>query len=143
MTSFLQVQSHLLCAGLVEYYDHVVTYMYMYIVCSKVDRFISNNEGALTALRPTLTGIHPDDAFSIVPYEKGSAFLFHLETLLGGPGSSLSPLSPPPLSIFHHHGIIYHLSLSLSTPPPPPFASFLPIPFLPPPPPPQVLWMSF
>ena len=34
-TSFLQVQSHLLCAGLVEYYDHVVTYMYMYIVCSK------------------------------------------------------------------------------------------------------------
>ena len=51
-----------------------------------MDRFTQNSEGHLTALRPTLTHVHPDDAFSSVPYEKGSAFLFYLETLLGGPG---------------------------------------------------------
>ena len=40
----------------------------------------------LTALVPRLTGVHPDDAFSCIPYEKGSSLLFYLETLLGGPG---------------------------------------------------------
>ena len=40
----------------------------------------------LTALVPRLSGVHPDDAFSCIPYEKGSALLFYLETLLGGPG---------------------------------------------------------
>lgn len=38
---------------------------------------------------PKLSGVHPDDAFSRVPYEKGSLFLFYLETLLGGPGKCL------------------------------------------------------
>ena len=28
----------------------------------------------------------PDDAFSKVPYEKGSTFLWYLEDLVGGPG---------------------------------------------------------
>ena len=55
----------------------------------QVDRFTGNNEDHLTVLRPTLTNVHPDDAFSRVPYEKGSAFLFYLETLLGGPGQSV------------------------------------------------------
>lgn len=41
----------------------------------------------LTALVPMLTGVHPDDAYSVIPYEKGHAFLFYLETLLGGPGA--------------------------------------------------------
>ena len=59
----------------------------MYI---QVDRFVGNNEAGLTAMRPTLTSVHPDDAFSSVPYEKGSAFLFYLETLLGGPGEAYS-----------------------------------------------------
>lgn len=31
-----------------------------------------------------LTSLAPDDAFSIVPYEKGHAFLYYLETLVGG-----------------------------------------------------------
>ncbi len=31
-----------------------------------------------------LTGVDPDDAFSVVPYEKGSAFLWYLEDLVGG-----------------------------------------------------------
>ena len=33
----------------------------------------------LTALVVNLTGVDPDDAFSRVPYEKGSAFLWYLE----------------------------------------------------------------
>ncbi|KHJ89461.1 peptidase family M1 [Oesophagostomum dentatum] len=38
-----------------------------------------------TKLIPNLGGIDPDDAYSSVPYEKGSAFLFTIEQLLGGP----------------------------------------------------------
>lgn len=37
-----------------------------------------------TKLRPDLTGTSPDEAFSKVPYEKGSLFLFYLETKVGG-----------------------------------------------------------
>ncbi|XP_062515837.1 leukotriene A-4 hydrolase-like [Corticium candelabrum] len=37
----------------------------------------------LTSLVPNLEGIDPDDAFSSVPYEKGSALLFYLECLVG------------------------------------------------------------
>jgi len=33
---------------------------------------------------PDLTGIDPDDAFSRIPYEKGSTFLWYLEDLVGG-----------------------------------------------------------
>lgn len=39
----------------------------------------------LTCLVPDLTGIDPDDSFSVVPYEKGHAFIWYLETLVGGP----------------------------------------------------------
>ncbi|CAH2984679.1 unnamed protein product [Chilo suppressalis] len=38
----------------------------------------------LTRLVPDLNGVHPDDAFSRVPYEKGSLFLRYLEDLVGG-----------------------------------------------------------
>ncbi|XP_076093687.1 leukotriene A-4 hydrolase-like isoform X3 [Mytilus galloprovincialis] len=41
--------------------------------------------GPYTKLIPDLRGVDPDDAFSIVPYEKGFTLLYHLETLLGGP----------------------------------------------------------
>jgi hypothetical protein len=34
----------------------------------------------------------PDDAFSSVPYEKGSCFLFYLEQLLGGPGENYTTI---------------------------------------------------
>lgn len=34
--------------------------------------------------------VDPDVAFSCVPYEKGSAFLFYLEQKLGGSGRSIS-----------------------------------------------------
>jgi len=38
-----------------------------------------------TALVPDLSGVDPDDAFSTIPYEKGSTFLWYLEELVGGP----------------------------------------------------------
>lgn len=37
-----------------------------------------------TALVPDLSGVDPDDAFSTIPYEKGSTFLWYLEELVGG-----------------------------------------------------------
>lgn len=43
--------------------------------------------GPYTKLIPDLRGVDPDDAFSIVPYEKGFTLLYHLETILGGPGN--------------------------------------------------------
>ena len=50
-----------------------------------MDTFGSDNP--LTALVPKLEGVDPDDAFSSVPYEKGFALLYYLESLLGGPGT--------------------------------------------------------
>ena len=32
---------------------------------------------------PCLKGVHPDDAFSVIPYEKGSLFLYYLENKYG------------------------------------------------------------
>ena len=37
-----------------------------------------------TCLVPNIDGVDPDDAFSRVPYEKGSTFLWYLEDLVGG-----------------------------------------------------------
>lgn len=45
-------------------------------------------DNPLTRLVVDLNGVHPDDAFSTVPYEKGSLFLRYLEHLLGGPGKN-------------------------------------------------------
>ena len=39
-----------------------------------------------TVLVPKLAGVDPDDAFSVVPYEKGSTFLWYLEDTVGGAG---------------------------------------------------------
>jgi leukotriene-A4 hydrolase len=43
-----------------------------------------HNQPEFTKLIPNLNGINPDDAFSRIPYEKGSLLLFYLETLVGG-----------------------------------------------------------
>ena len=43
----------------------------------------------MTALVVNLDGVDPDDAFSVVPYEKGSTFLWYLEDTVGGPGTVL------------------------------------------------------
>ena len=44
------------------------------------------DEILLTAMVPALDKVDPDDSFSSVPYEKGSALLELLEQKLGGPG---------------------------------------------------------
>jgi leukotriene-A4 hydrolase len=48
---------------------------------------IGNINPLYTVLVPDLAGVDPDDAFSIVPYEKGSALLMFLEERLGGPAA--------------------------------------------------------
>ncbi|CAH4029142.1 unnamed protein product [Pieris brassicae] len=48
----------------------------------------------LTQLVPDLNNTHPDDAFSRVPYEKGSLFLRYLEDLVGGPVVDLAGVHP-------------------------------------------------
>jgi hypothetical protein len=45
--------------------------------------FEKEGKAALTALCPPLEGIDPDDAFSAVPYEKGFALLYELQTRAG------------------------------------------------------------
>lgn len=40
----------------------------------------------MTKLVTDLTGLDPDEFFSVVPYEKGSVFLYYLEEKVGGPG---------------------------------------------------------
>jgi len=42
-------------------------------------------DNPLTKLIVDLNGVDPDDAFSTVPYVKGSTFLWYLENLVGGP----------------------------------------------------------
>eukprot|EP01123_Difflugia_compressa_P010193 TRINITY_DN3682_c0_g1_i1.p1 TRINITY_DN3682_c0_g1~~TRINITY_DN3682_c0_g1_i1.p1 ORF type:complete len:602 (+),score=107.08 TRINITY_DN3682_c0_g1_i1:50-1855(+) len=46
-----------------------------------INHFGETNQ--LTALIPKLDGIDPDDAFSSVPYEKGAALLWYLESRVG------------------------------------------------------------
>uniref|UniRef100_A0A914WEU3 Peptidase M1 leukotriene A4 hydrolase/aminopeptidase C-terminal domain-containing protein n=1 Tax=Plectus sambesii TaxID=2011161 RepID=A0A914WEU3_9BILA len=46
---------------------------------------VFNPTHEFTKLIQNQTGIDPDDAFSGIPYEKGSAFLMYLEQQLGGP----------------------------------------------------------
>lgn len=58
----------------------------------------------LTNLVPNLIGVDPDDAFSIVPYEKGHTFLFYLEQLLGGP-QVFEPFLKSYLAIYKYKSI--------------------------------------
>ena len=55
-------------------------------VCLQIRGFEGRGKAHYTPLVPELKGLHPDDVFSCIPYEKGSSFLFYLEGLLGGPG---------------------------------------------------------
>lgn len=47
---------------------------------------------AMTVLVPNLDVVDPDDSFSCVPYEKGSALLYFIETLVGEGDVSLACL---------------------------------------------------
>ena len=48
---------------------------------------VLGEKNPLTALLVDLDGVDPDDAFSTVPYIKGSTFLWYLEEIVGGPGT--------------------------------------------------------
>lgn len=48
-----------------------------------VARFIAEGHGGLTRLRTHLEGIDPDEAFSVVPYDKGELFLRTIEAAVG------------------------------------------------------------
>lgn len=50
-----------------------------------VEMLMKQGTPGLTSLEPDITDTDPDDAFSRVPYEKGSLFLFYLEGVVGGP----------------------------------------------------------
>ena len=50
---------------------------------------VMGENGPFTSLVTNLTGINPDEAYSIVPYAKGSIFLWYLEETVGGPGEYL------------------------------------------------------
>ena len=45
---------------------------------------VQGEDNPLTALVVDLTGVDPDDAFSVVPYVKGCTFLWYLENTVGG-----------------------------------------------------------
>ena len=70
-----------LSGELVRHFDHELHW-------TNLEEDVQQNLGPdnpFTALVTNLTGVHPDEAFSWVPYEKGSAFLWHLEETVGGP----------------------------------------------------------
>jgi len=48
-----------------------------------VERFLREGHGGLTRLRTHLTGIDPDEVFSVVPYDKGELFLRTIELEVG------------------------------------------------------------
>eukprot|EP01125_Pyxidicula_operculata_P007064 TRINITY_DN240_c7_g1_i1.p1 TRINITY_DN240_c7_g1~~TRINITY_DN240_c7_g1_i1.p1 ORF type:complete len:622 (+),score=125.41 TRINITY_DN240_c7_g1_i1:62-1927(+) len=60
---------------------------------------IDVGEGEFTKLQPDLRGVDPDDAFSIIPYEKGCLFLFYLELKVGGHENFLKWVS----SMYHKY----------------------------------------
>lgn len=56
-----------------------------FITVLQVTKFGDKNP--LTKLVVNLDDVHPDDAFSSVPYEKGHIFLRYLENTVGGAGN--------------------------------------------------------
>ena len=66
---------------------------------------VARQPAPLTALVPSLAGgVDPDDAFSSVPYEKGFAFFYHVETLVGGP-RAMDPFLRAYAAAFRHKSI--------------------------------------
>ena len=48
-----------------------------------VNVFTELDQLTLTTLRPNLTGMRPDESYSNIPYEKGSNFMYYLESIVG------------------------------------------------------------
>jgi leukotriene-A4 hydrolase len=58
-----------------------------------VKDMLDAGEVEFTKLKPNLLGTDPDDAFSIIPYEKGCLLLYFLETIVGGKDAFLTWLN--------------------------------------------------
>jgi len=58
-----------------------------------VGDMMAKGEVEFTKLKPNLLGVDPDEAFSIIPYEKGCLFLYYLENIVGGKDHFLSWLN--------------------------------------------------
>ncbi|RZF35040.1 hypothetical protein LSTR_LSTR009632 [Laodelphax striatellus] len=65
---------------------------------------VLKEDNVLTKLVVDLKGIHPGEAFSSCPYEKGFSFLFYLEQLVGGP-ESFEPFLKKYLNHFKYKSI--------------------------------------
>ena len=48
---------------------------------------VQGEKNPMTALVIDLNGVEPDHVLSVVPYFKGSTFLWYLEEIVGGAGS--------------------------------------------------------
>lgn len=71
-------------AGDAAYYDFLAQIDYPRLR-DDVERFARNGTPEYSALVPLLGEVDPDDVFSSVPYEKGSALLYVLEKRVGTP----------------------------------------------------------
>ena len=69
--------------SIIKYYDLILS---VKMFC-QID--VQGKTNPLTALVVNLDGVDPDDAFSKVPYEKGSTFLWYLEDTVGGAGNNV------------------------------------------------------
>lgn len=67
-----------------------------------IDKLGESN--SLTQLVLNLDGVHPDDSFSSVPYEKGHIFLRYLEDTVGGP-EKFEPFLKMYLNKYKHKSI--------------------------------------
>ena len=63
------------------------------MICLQIRVLERQGKAHFTPLVPDLKGLDPDEVYSCIPYEKGSSFLFYLETLLGGPGGVMATLT--------------------------------------------------
>ena len=79
-TRFIEMKINGIVDG--ELSRQFMAYRAWYSLVDTINDFGPTNK--LTALVPPLDGIDPDDAFSLVPYEKGAAFLYYIESLVGG-----------------------------------------------------------
>ena len=52
-------------------------------------RFTLTTNPSLTKLVMNLRGLNPENAINDVPYQKGGAFMWYLEEILGGTGKQV------------------------------------------------------
>ena len=62
-------------------------HVYLLCMCYEVYEELGV-DSPLTHLVPDLSKVHPEDAFSSVPYERGSALLYSIEQIIGGSGKT-------------------------------------------------------